>query len=292
MRPLSTHILIVVLLVSLLSAAGAAQETGISRGHHPWGCFQEGTWKRVRVVTETFEENETLVSTTETRTTLQELTEEGVTLLVERVVEVGGKPIPSKPQTITQGWYGELTSRDVKVSHLGAGEVAIQGLRIPCKIQQLEVSGPASKTTTKIYYSDTVEPFILKRESVETDLEGTTRLGETTVEVMEVDVPCRILANIIRNSFHVKAVHKDPKGMTTTVAFTSTRVPGGVIRHNSKQFDADGRLVRQSSLELLDYGLEAAEDRPGWLGHRRPARIRPPRRFAPYRLEPLPDHRP
>lgn len=292
MRPLSTHISIVVLLVSLLSAVGAAQETGLSRRHHPWGRFQEGTWKRVRVITETFNENETLVSTTEIRTTLKEVTEEGVTLRVERVVEVGGKPIPSEPQTITQGWHGELASRDVKVTHLGAGEVTIQGLRIPCKVQQLEVTGPASKTTTKIYYSDVVEPFILRRESVETDLEGTTTLGETTVEVMEVDVPCRILANIIRNSFHVKAVHKDSKGMTVTVAFTSTRVPGGVIRHNSKQFDPDGRLVRQSSLELLDYGLKVGEDQPGRLGHRRPVRIRPPRRFAPYRLEPPPHRRP
>lgn len=279
------HSLMLWLLVSLFPAAAGAQETGISRRHHPWGCFQEGAWKRVRVITDTFNENETLTSMTEMQTTLQEVAEDGVTLLVETVVEVGGKRFGGEPQTVKQGWHGELANQEVKVSDLGTGEVTIQGRRIPCKTQQLELTGPTSKTTTKIYYSDTVEPFILRRESVETDLAGTTRLGETTVEVMDVDVPCRILANIIRNSFHVKAVYTHPKGSTVTVAFTSTRVPGGMIRHTAKEFDSDGRLVRQSTLELLDYGLDGEEDRPGLLGRRHPTRLHKPRRLPPHRLE-------
>ena len=164
----------------------------------------------------------------------------------------------------------------------------IRNWRVPCEIQQLVVVGPADRTTTKIYYSDTVEPFILKRETVTADLEGNAQLGVTTVEVMDVDVPCRILASI-RNTFHVKAVHTNGKGTTTTIAFTSTRVPGGVIRHDSKQFDKKGRLIGQSSMELLDYGLEAEEGTAFPLGRLRPG---PP--FRPYRLPPyrfrLPPH--
>jgi len=240
-----------------------------------------GAWKRVRVVTQTFNENETLTSTTETKTTLKKVEEDGVTLLVEVVAEVGGKRIDSEPQTVKQGWHGELASQNVKVTHLGTAAVVIRGRRIPCKVQQLEIAGPATKTVTKIYYSDTVEPFILKRESVETDLEG-NQLGETTVEVLDVDVPCRLLA-AIRNTFHVKAVHKDSKGTSTTVAFTSTRVPGGVIRHTTKEFDSTGRVIRQRSLELLDYGLGPEEEWIGPLGRARSNRIRHSRRFGPYR---------
>jgi len=271
------------LLVSLMLGPGLAQGAGISRRHHPWGCFDVGAWTRVRVVTQRFEKGETLISITETKTTLKEVSDDGVTLLVESVVEVGGKQLQNEPKTVKQGWHGELADRDVKVTHLGPGEVVIRNRRIPCQIQQHVVVGPTDKTTTKIYYSDTVEPFILKRESVTTSLEGDARLGETTVEVMDCDVPCRILASI-RNTFHVKAVHTNSKGTTTTIAFTSTRVPGGVIRHDSKQFDKEGRLTAQSSLELLDYGLEADDGSPRPFGHRRSGPPRRPHRLPPYRL--------
>jgi len=282
-RSLATYSLMALLLVGLLQGPGPAQETGISRRHHPWGCFEVGAWTHVRVVTQTFEENETLISITETKTTLKELSDDGVTLLVESVVEVGGKQLQNEPKTVKQGWHGELAGRDVKVSHLGSGEVVIRNRRFPCKIQQHVVAGPSDKTTTRIYYSDTVEPFILKRESVTTELEGNAQLGETTVEVMDVDVPCRILASI-RNTFHVKAVHTTGKGTATTIAFTSTRVPGGVIRHDSKQFDKKGRLIAQSSLELLDYGLEAEDGTVLPLGRRRPGPLLRPHRPSPYRL--------
>ena len=281
MRSLVPYILLISLLVGLYPATCPGQETGITRNHHPWGHFEVGAWKRVRVVTETFDENETLASTTETKTTLKKLEEDGVTLLVEVVAEVGGKRIDAEPQTVKQGWHGELASQNVKVTHLGTGEVIIRGRRTPCKVQQLELTGPATRMITKIYYSDMVEPFILKRESVETDLEG-TGLGETTVEVLDVDVPCRLLA-AIRNTFHVKAVHENSKGTTTTVAFTSTRVPGGVIRRSSKEFDSSGRMIRQRSLELLDYGLGPEEEWVGPLGRKRSSRIRQSHRFAPYR---------
>jgi len=277
----------VLLLISFYPASSPGQDAGITRRHHPWGCFEVGAWRRVRVVTETFEENRALTSITETKTTLKAVEEDGVTLVVDMNLEVGGKQLQTESQTVKQAWHGELANQDVKVTHLGASSVVIQGRKIPCKIEQLELTGPASKTTTKIYYSDTVEPFILKRESVTTDLEGTNQLGEATVEVMDVDVPCRLLASI-RNTFHVKAVRKDAKGTETTVAFTSTRVPGGVIRQTSNGFDVSGRLIRQSRLELLDYGLEPEEEWTGLWGRMRAGRLRKqrygPSRFPPYRL--------
>ena len=281
-RPRVPARLILLLLVCLCPALCPAQQTGVSRRHHPWGCFEEGAWSRVRVITQTFEENETLTSISETKTTLKDVAEDGVILLVESVVEVGGKKLRADPQTVKQGWHGELTSQDVKVTHLGKGEVVIRNRRIPCRVQQVEVTGPTGKKTTKIYYSDWFEPFILRRESVTTDLEG-ANLAETTVEVMDVDVPCRLLASIW-NTFHVKAVHKNAKGTTTTIAFTSTRVPGGVVRHDSKEVDKSGRLVRQSSLELLNFGMEGYEDQPGPFGPRRPKRPRRPPHFPPFRF--------
>jgi hypothetical protein len=33
-------------------------------------------------------------------------------------------------------------------------------------------------------------------------------------------------------------------------------VPGGIVAHSSKELDADGHLIRRSTLEVVDYGLE------------------------------------
>jgi hypothetical protein len=277
-----------VLLVSLCPAASPGQETGITRKHHPWGRFEVGAWKRVREVTETFDPSGAVVSITETKTTVKKVEEDGVTLLVEKVVDVGGKRIHAKPELIKQGWHGELANQQVKVSHLGRGNVQIQDLKVPCKIQQLELTGATSKTTTKIYYSDTFPPYILKRESVRSDLEGKTQLGETVVEVIDVNVPCRLLANIF-TTFYIKAVHEHPKGKTVTLIDTSMRVPGGVIRRTSNDFDSDGKLIRRSRLTLLDYGLAPGEKRIGLFSRKRSSRPRRLQLFSPYRFQPPAD---
>ncbi len=277
------------LWVMLIPALGLGQETGITRKHHPWGRFEAGAWKRVQVVTETFDDERTLTSTAETKTTLQEIADDGVTLLIESVVEVGGKRIQAEPQTVKQSWHGEPANQDVKISHLGDGEVVIQNRKIPCKIQQLELTGPASKTTTKIYYSDTFEPFILRRETVKKDAEGNTQFGETTAEVVGVDVPCRILANV-RKTFDVEVVHKHTKGTTTTSAVTSMLVPGGVIYQTSKEYDGEGRLIRRSTLKLLEYGLETSKQPAGLFRRMRPGPFRRFYRLSPRRSpEPSPD---
>jgi len=276
------------LLVCLYPAVCPGQATGITRKHHPWGRFEPGAWKLVHVLTESFDENETLKSTTETRSILEAIEKDGATLRIEVTVKVGGKRFKAEPQSVKQGFHGELVSQELKQTDLGSGEVVIQGQAIPCKILQLELAGPANKTVTKIYYSDTVEPYVLKRESVKTDLESKVPLSETTVNVVALDVPRRILGGIAATA-HVKAVHKHAKGTTTTLAVTSMDVPGGVICHTSKQLDESGRLIRRSSLEMIDYGLDVQRDRVGLFHRRRPSRLRPPFRFSPLRWKPLPD---
>jgi hypothetical protein len=46
-------------------------------------------------------------------------------------------------------------------------------------------------------------------------------------------------------------------------------VPGGIVSHSSKELDADGRLVRHSVLELVDYGSDPENDRSSVFGRKR-----------------------
>jgi len=261
--------------MGLCPGSGLAQEASITRRHHPWGCFAPGAWKLVRVVTETLDEKGavTNTSTTETKTALVKVEEDGVTLRIEVQVEVAGKRFEAEPQTVKQDFHGVLASQKVKAKDLPASHVVIEGQKIPCKVRQLEYADTTSKTLMKIYYSDQVTPYVLKRESVTTDPEGKTTLSETSMQVVALNMPCKVLAEI-KTAAHIKAVNKHAKGTTSTLAVISPEVPGGVIGHTSKEVDAAGRPIRRSALELIDYGLEPDSNRPGLLRRVRPGRHR------------------
>ena len=68
---------------------------------------------------------------------------------------------------------------------------------------------------------------------------------------------------------HLKTVQKSPKGTVITLAVLCPEIPGGIISHSSKELDANGRLVRRSTQELIDYGSEPEKDRSGIFGRKR-----------------------
>lgn len=254
-------------LLLLAATLCSAQETGPSRQHHPWGHFKPGAWKMVRVVTETLDERGTVTSTTthDTRTVLQNLDSNGVTLDVAVTVEVAGKRFEAEPQTIKQPFHSEAAGSDSKPTAAGNATVTIEGRKVPVHLARLEYSGPnnSNKTATNIYYSDNVSPYVLRRETTTTDAEGSAVVNESVVEVLATDMPWRASGEIKTTSL-VKSMVKNGRGTIVTYAFTSPDVPGGVISHTSKEFDRGGRIIRRSTLELVDFGLEREEE-PGGL---------------------------
>lgn len=266
MRSLVPCSLTAAVLLGLLPALGLAEPSQIPANCHYWGRFQPGAWKWVRVVTETFDEQGNVAgnSTTETRTSLREVNGDGVVLDVEVAVEIAGKRLDAPPQTVRQGFHGELAEQPAEIKDLGAGQILVEGQKIPCRIEQVAMAGPTSKTVTKTYWSATVAPFILRRESSTTDLQGTELLSQSTMEVVALDMPCKALSEM-KSTSHVKTVVTHPKGTTTTLSVISLEVPGGVVCHTSKELDEQGRLIRRSTLELIDYGLEPEPERTGLL---------------------------
>ena len=75
-----------------------------------------------------------------------------------------------------------------------------------------------------------------------------------------------------RAAIYVKTVQKKATGTVTTLAVVLPDVPGGVFSHSSKDVDKSGRVVRRSTLELVDYGAEPEEDRVGVFHSKRAAR--------------------
>ncbi len=240
-----------------LAPPAAGQVVAFPREHHPWGRFQPGAWKVVRVVTSTIDAQKkaTPTSTTETRTRLEALNETTVKLTIETSVEVADKKVDAQPQTVVQGYHGESTDQPVSIKDLGPDKVTIGGREIPCRVRQLETTASGTKTIAKTWYSESVAPYVLMRESVVTELESGAQLSETKVHVIDLDAKCLVLGKMCA-AVELEVTHKHAKGHTKTHVWTMPEVPGGIVAHESTEYDAANQPIRSSKLELLGYGLK------------------------------------
>lgn len=264
----------VLLFAGAVSADPArAQENRITKKHDAWGRFDVGAWRLVKGTEETLDELGRVTSkkTKETHTSLEDVSEQGVTLLVNAEVQIGNRRYTVEPRTIKQGFHGELIGLSATVEDLGTEEIVVEGRRIACRVQGVEVVRPEGRRRTRIFYSDSVTPYILRRESTMTDPDGETTLMESVEEILATGMPCRVLAEV-KPATLIRAVYTHPKGKTVTTAFVSTEVPGGVVAHCSKELDSDGRVVRRNLMELLDYGRDGVKERTGLFSRRRPPR--------------------
>lgn len=248
------------------------EDAGLTKDLHPWGRFEhhKGAWKRYRVTTESLDENGQVVNTTvtETKTSLEDVDAEGVTLRVETIAEIAGKQLPSQPKQLRQSLRGDWAVGKAVVHGGGLAQVMIEGRAVPCRVEVAEVVGPAGKTVTRTFYSRFVSPYVLRRESRTTDPEGKTTLDETVFRVVSLDRPCKVAPHI-RRAVSIESVSTTPSGSTITRGFISDEVPGGVVFHTADELDKNGRLVRHSSLVLVDFGLEPEKEDSGFIGRKR-----------------------
>ena len=264
-------------LMTFAAAQCAAEEADISARHHSWGRFQPGAWKLVRVVTESLDENGHViaVNVTETKTSLLRIDADGVELDVEVGVEVAGKQFDGQPQHLKQGFHGELAGGDVKFYLATPTEISIEDRKVSCRSQHVEVTGSTGqKTSVHLVFSDTIAPYILRRQSKTTDAKGTSIFSESLSEVVALDMPHRVLSEI-KNTACIKTVQKTPKGCVTSLAMSSPEVPGGVVYQTTKEADSSGRLLRRSTLELVSYGTRSETEHSGLFGRKRPPRRKP-----------------
>ncbi len=225
------HDIMVSTLVALASVAWplAAEEAGFLPQHHPWGSAKAGAWKIVRITTEGLDEAGRVASssTAETMTTLRGIDAEGVTLDVEACVQMSGKQFEPDPQSLRQGYHGESLNPRPKIKELAAGQVVVEGRKIPCRVFQLERVGQGGKTVTTVHYSSMVAPYVLRRESTTTDPDGKT-LSETNAEVMAVNMPFKTGGDT-KDASLIRTVQRQPAGSVLTWAFSSASVPGGIV---------------------------------------------------------------
>jgi hypothetical protein len=267
MRRLHAYLLCGLLLtgagpLALVPSAAVADTptTQIPRDQHVWAKFGKGSWKRVRVRTETVDEQgrRTGETITDTKTTIDKVEDDGVTLRVETSVEVEGKRFDSPVQTVRQGYNGQAIGQMVSVQPQSAETLTIDNKQFPCQVWQVQLGGAESKRTSRVFYSAAVAPYILRRESTWNEPSRPGAMNETINQVIALDMPYRVLDEVHSTAFE-KTVYRNSQGTATTVSVTSPDVPGGVVAYTSKEVDLNERLIRRSTLELVDYGIEGED---------------------------------
>lgn len=243
-----------------------AQETGLeARDLHVWGRFCPGTWKQVRLITETVGPNGEITgtTTTETKTTLVRAGANSVTLQIDVTVEVGGKRFQGQSQTVESGFFSEDPGDTSKLKPIGSEQLTIDGRHVTCKIHQVTAGSGQRKQTTRFFLSNDVEPFVLKRETFPISTEGDSSKESSTLEVIALDMPYKVL-NEQKTAAFERAIQRTERGTTVTLDVTCVDVPGGVVARTSKELDAQGKIVRRSTLELVNYHvvLQNDEDEP------------------------------
>ncbi len=257
-------------------AQTAASHELSSRELHVWGRFGPGTWKQVRITTETLNERGevTGITTTETKTTLVGANPRTVSLKIDVIVEVAGKRFGGQQQTVEHGYFGESPGEASEVQLLGNEALTIDGHEVPVSIRQVVATAGQQKQVTRLFLSDDVEPFILKRETTSQSADGLGVAGtHTTAEVIALERPYKVLTQN-KSVAYERTIQKSPKGTSITLDVTCVEIPGGIVARTTKELDAQGRLVRRSSIELVAYHAEADAREPEFLTRRQAKRAR------------------
>lgn len=243
------------LLAGSAPAAVQGQEATIPPAHHAWGHFAPGAWARVRILSETTsEDGSKIISTTTRTTTLKAVDENGVTLQVETTVEVAGSPVVSAPQTL-QFSFDDLPAAEagqVARTVLGPGSVEIEGVPERCTIHQIEIADTATKTVIKRFYSPDVTPHVLRCETTKVDRTTEAVLAETIVQVTARDIPYPLGGKIHATAL-AQETHKHPSGAIRRLSLHAAEIPGGVLGESTRELDSNGRVIRRSTLEMLEF---------------------------------------
>lgn len=275
MSPRFQIAVVCLLLLPLLgnSQPSHAGESDIPLRHHAWGKFDKGAWQVVRVTTDTLDEdgNVTATTTTERKTTLVRVTDKSVKLKVNVTVDVGGKKFETPEQSVVEGVHGEPEGEEQVTKLLGAETAEIDGKKILCQVHEFEITDARGKRVVKLFHSPDVAPHVMRRETVTTKLKGRPTTYRTTTHVVQIDSKRQVLDEEQPTST-VEMVHQNDKGTTITEAVHCPAVPGGLVSYHAEERDADGRLVRQSRLELVDYGLNENERSRGRRSRRKARR--------------------
>jgi hypothetical protein len=245
----------------------------VARDNHPWTRFQPQSWNTARTMTETFDEagNTIHITTATATTTLTEADNDGYVLRTDMVLDIDGRRLNTPSKTTRYDLFDRTGKAATVAIDDSPATVQIDGTAISCRVVRRAATTGEEKETTTLYYAADVTPHLLRRETRITDLAGKVVFDQTTDVVTHLRLRRRVMGALLWTS-QVRTIRRNNKGSTVTITYLSDAIPGGIVDRMSTEFDATGKVIRSSTLELIGYGCQCEPVRIF-------PRIRPRRRF-------------
>lgn len=227
--------------------------------HHLWTQFPIGSWRKIEITTETFDDSGNIYgrSVTTQKETLKALADDSYVLEIEATVEVSGRQIVGPINTrilrlLTDrlGVVFSTTRRDDEI-------IVFNDRSIECQVWDVLYGEEAQNLRDRIYYTPEKFPYVLRRETFE-EVENLP-VGTTPVDVSSViaEYVPMLVDNQLLSCVCEKSTRLRDKGSIQSIRMLSPKIPGGEVHVWSTDFNIEAKPNRWSVLKLLKYGVNS-----------------------------------
>jgi hypothetical protein len=243
-------------LLTLFTLGFASQARAQSREFDDWARFKPGSWCELRTKSQTVSPQGAVASESVAQSTISvvDVSEKAVTLrIASGMTQYEGKSFPTPETVLVLRPHGQTDQEKLEVSELPKANVRVGDVDFACRVRQAELTGPQGKRIVTTSFRDAAPQSPLRRIEKLLDENGDT-VHTTTTEVIALDMPYPFAEKIQPVSF-VRTIYKNQKLNSTTVTVSSADVPGQIVSMSSNEQDANGKLQRRVTQELIDFNV-------------------------------------
>lgn len=231
------------------------------RRTHPWARFEPGAWRRLRIVTESFDAagESSGVNASERIERLVAVDDETYTLEVENLAPLAGLPTPG---AVERRHLLLLTDRSADLGALAIEEIepatiSFGDLVIPCRTWRAISSVEGATEAEVLSLAVGSDPAVLRRTLTTTV--GGAPGATVTMNVSRLDLPALYAERLTRSWRLATTITHPSSSRTERAAVYSADAPGGLHSESAADFDASGRRTFWSVTDLVESGRTPVE---------------------------------
>lgn len=226
------------------------------RPAHPWAQHEPGAWRRLQVVTETFDEQNRLAgqSVIEQTDRLVAVDDTTYTLATERVVSLAGRSASRPTETRRLSLLTDRTAdgEPLEVTQAGRSSISVGEMVVPCQtwsIRQPTANGIQEET---LHTSREAAPLVLRR--VQQSTVDETETARRIYSVLRRDQPA-LVGDVLLTSWRAAETTAQIGGARNeSYGVYAEAIPGGLLNESITETDATGRRTRWTVSELVAAG--------------------------------------
>ncbi|MDR1052662.1 MAG: hypothetical protein LBL39_00650 [Planctomycetaceae bacterium] len=235
---------------------GGLPASSLTAMENSWGRFAPSSWRRVQTTVWTTNAGHRISNVSETKTVLDSVDDESVTLLETITAGTTTEKTETKPVKKYFDFYNIALNDNTKIINETPMKLALNGRIVPCERRTYEQITPTVTRKITVWYSTQVYPYVMRIErtikNVPTATESEAKvLSQSTYEVTDSSA-LRLLTSK-QGTYRTRIIKRSGDVTSVTESYCSLHVPGGQVRESTREFDGQGNEIRFVEIRLLNY---------------------------------------